>query len=260
MTSLHTESHQKQSISPFIDTNTPQLIVHCCHHKVATVWFLRILKAIANHYDLQFQRCEQDAFKADSNFFLQDHSEVDVSKLPPHRGSHIIRDLRDVIISGYFFHLWTPEEWVHRPNKKYDGMSYQQYLNSLDLKQGLIAEMERFAGRDFKGIIEWNYNLPEFIEIKYEDLIKDQKGVFTEIFKHYGFNDEAINVSLEIVEKFSFKNVAKRSVGEVGTKTHLRSGKPGEWKDIFDQQHKEKFKELFGDALVQLGYEKDNDW
>lgn len=260
MTSVSTKSNKTQTTSPFIDPNASALIVHCCHHKVATVWFLRILEAIANHYSLKFQRCKQDALQTDSDIFLQDHSEVDVSKLPAHRGSHIIRDPRDVIISGYFFHLWTPEKWVHKPNKKYNGMSYQQYLNSLDLEAGIIAEMERFAVKDFKGMIQWNYNLPEFMEIKYEDLIQNQQDIFTKIFTHYGFNREAIDVSLEIVEQFSFKNVSKRSVGDVKKQTHLRSGQPGEWKDIFSEQHKHKFKELFGDGLIALGYETDNDW
>ena len=40
----------------------------------------------------------------------------------------------------------------------------------------------------------------------------------------------------------------------------MRSGRSGEWKELFDKNHKQKFKELFGDILVKLNYETSNDW
>jgi hypothetical protein len=44
-------------------------------------------------------------------------------------------------------------------------------------------------------------------------------------------------------------------------KSHtFRSGKTGGWKNHFTDAHKKLFKDVAGDLLVQLGYEKDNDW
>ncbi len=40
----------------------------------------------------------------------------------------------------------------------------------------------------------------------------------------------------------------------------FRSGKTGEWKKYFTDEHKKIFKEVAGDLLVKLGYEKDNAW
>jgi hypothetical protein len=40
----------------------------------------------------------------------------------------------------------------------------------------------------------------------------------------------------------------------------FRSGKTGEWKKHFTDEHKKIFKEVAGDLLVKLGYEKDNNW
>jgi hypothetical protein len=40
----------------------------------------------------------------------------------------------------------------------------------------------------------------------------------------------------------------------------FRSGKTGEWKKHFTKEHKRIFKEVAGDLLVSLGYEKDSDW
>jgi hypothetical protein len=40
----------------------------------------------------------------------------------------------------------------------------------------------------------------------------------------------------------------------------FRSGKTGEWKKYFTEDHKNIFREAAGDLLVRLGYEKNNDW
>ena len=40
----------------------------------------------------------------------------------------------------------------------------------------------------------------------------------------------------------------------------FRSGKTGEWKKHFTEEHKKLFKEVAGDLLVRLGYEENNGW
>ncbi|MCU0533213.1 MAG: sulfotransferase domain-containing protein [Hydrococcus sp. Prado102] len=250
----------KKNNNLFTDKKNKFLILHCCHHKVGTAWFNNVLQGIAKEYELNYQHSSQDELKTNTDIFLQNHSIIDFSKLPPYKGSHMIRDPRDVIISGYFYHLWTQEEWAHIPKKQYNGMSYQEYLNSLDRENGIIAEIERFAGFDFKHMIKWNYENPQIIEIKYEDIIQNEQKIFYEIFKHYGFSEDTIKVSLKIAEKYSFKNVAKRNTGEINNKSHLRSGRSGEWKDYFKEDHKIFFKQILGDALIRLGYETNNDW
>jgi hypothetical protein len=44
-------------------------------------------------------------------------------------------------------------------------------------------------------------------------------------------------------------------------KSHtFRSGKTGGWREHFTEEHKTLFKEVAGELLVKLGYEKSNDW
>jgi hypothetical protein len=40
----------------------------------------------------------------------------------------------------------------------------------------------------------------------------------------------------------------------------FRSGKAGGWREHFTDEHKRLFKDVAGDLLVRLGYEKNNDW
>ena len=253
------KSYRRLTRTPFIDKKDKKLIIHCCYHKIGTYWLARILRGISDEYGMTFQNCEQYELRKRTDIFLEDHSCLDFSKLPPYVGSHMIRDPRDVVISGYFYHLWTNEDWAHIHRKEYGNLSYQQYLNSLDQDEGILAEIKRSIN-NIREMAAWNYNNPNFIEIKYEDLITNEQAVFYQIFKKYGFNEEAIQTSLKIAEGFSFKNMAKRAVGEKKKKSHLRSGKPGEWKTLFNEKHKSYFKELTRDAIVKLGYEISNDW
>ena len=45
-----------------------------------------------------------------------------------------------------------------------------------------------------------------------------------------------------------------------GKSRTFRSGKTGGWKEHFPREHRLLFKDVAGDLLVRLGYEKDNDW
>jgi len=246
--------------TPFINPEDQKLIVHCCYHKVGTAWFIRVLRRIARYYGLNFQRCEQSELKEDSDIFMEYMSRVDVKKLPTYIGSHMIRDPRDIVISGYFYHMWTKEEWAHIPRENLDNMTYQEYLQSLNQEEGLLAEMKGTSKEVIEEMSNWDYSNPNFFEFKYEDIIHHEKEVFYQIFKHYEFSEEAIQNCLSMSEKFSFNNKAKRKVGTIKSNSHLRSGRCGEWRDFFNENHKQQFKELFGDVLIKLGYETNNNW
>ena len=42
--------------------------------------------------------------------------------------------------------------------------------------------------------------------------------------------------------------------------SNFRSGKVGYWKEEFTENNKNHFKNLVGDFLIELGYEKDKNW
>ncbi len=251
---------RRNSRTLFNNHNPKKLIVHCCYHKVGTAWFIRVLRAISRCYGLKFQQCSQNDLKRNTDIFMEYMSRIDVAKLPNYVGSHMIRDPRDVVISAYFYHLWTKEEWAHIPRNSLNNQTYQEYLNSLSQEEGLLAEMEGTSKEVIEEMSQWNYNNPNFFEFKYEDIITNEPEVFSKIFQHYQFNQEAVENCIKIAGKFSFKNKSNRQEGIINQKSHLRSGRIGEWQEVFNQHHKRRFKELFGDLLINLGYEADNNW
>jgi hypothetical protein len=104
-------------------------------------------------------------------------------------------------------------------------------------------------------MLTWDYQQPEFMEIKYENLIEDRDLIlFHEIFTFLGFPGQAIPALLAIAYQNSLFS------GRLQKTLHIRSGKKGQWKQYFTPAHKERFIDLFGEALIQLGYEKDQTW
>lgn len=232
-------------------------IIHFTYHKMGTVWFSRILYEIASHYDLNFQKINDnlnDFDLSNNNIIFVNHSDIFLESDISFKGSHMVRDLRDVIVSGYFYHLKTTEKWANVPRSNLDGLSYKDYLNTLNLDDGLKIEIVNF--KDYalhRKMHSWNYKDERILELKYEEVIINQEELFTILFKHYGFNKNAIHYGLEVVERNSLKNKSKKD-------KHIRSGKPGEWKTYFKPEHKKLFKKNLGELLIELGYEKNFNW
>ena len=235
------------------------LIVHFSHHKAGTVWVQRVLKHLAARLGWRFQSCRQDELRADSDIFMQENSRVDLARLPRYRGSHIIRDPRDMVVSGYFYHLWCEEPWCLQPRDRFDGNSYQAALNSVSRARGIEMEIENCRST-FERMAGWNYHDPQLLEIRFEDLLDDQYAVFRAVFEHYGLSASQVEAGLALVEQFDFERTTGRPKGEEAERSHLRKGVAGDWRNHFEQAHIDEFKRRYPALLTQLGYEKDDAW
>lgn len=249
--------------SPFDPTVGSAVVVHATHHKAGGVWFAKILHGLADRYGLEFQLCEQPgSVKATSDIVFYWHSrDFDRARLEGRtfRGSHVIRDPRDLVVSAYHYHVWSHEAWLHVPRERFGGQTYHELLNSLSPHDGLLREI-RHSTRDIRDMARWDREQPEFIEVRYEDLIADEATWFDRIFRHYGFHDAAVADALDLVVRNSFSRVVGRPVGQEERGHHLRSGRPGEWREHFGPAHRELFNELVGEELIALGYEAGADW
>jgi hypothetical protein len=250
---------------PWSPDASARTIVHCSHHKVGTVWILGVLRHVAHAHGLDLAvrpSGSSGGALADLTFFedSNDFRDSDVGR--PYRGSHLIRDPRDVVVSAYFYHLWTEEAWAREPQERYDGKSYQQHLQGLTEPDGLLEQIRNAAV--VRRMVAWDYTNPNIHEMRYEDLVADEREEFTRLFRSYGFNDSAVVRAVELAHKHSFEAKTKRTIGEEtqtsDAPSHLRSGRPGQWRELFTPEHVACFKEVHGDAAVRLGYELNNDW
>lgn len=235
----------------------PYKIVIGTHHKTGTMWLDSIFRRVCMYHGLKYNFSDNKPTNNQYDIFFECHSSFDWDVLEqPFRGLHLIRDPRDVIISGCFYHQVSHEKWLKTPRTDLKGLTYQQAINRYEkLEDKILFEMEHVGYRTISDMLNWNYANPCFYEGKYEDLIGDSDlDLFYEIFKFLGFPGSAIPSVLAVAyNKSLFSGVKNQS-------PHIRSGKKKQWVNYFEKIHRKRFVELFGDGLLKLGYEKDNEW
>ncbi|MGA8261304.1 MAG: sulfotransferase domain-containing protein [Arenicellales bacterium] len=259
-----------------------------CYHKAGTKLLTKAFSEICAANHLRFRGCsgKQTQVPADADVILFRHSLIDVSRISkPFVGVHIVRDPRDVIVSGYLYHRRTTEQWCintdfsltppirrprvpssqeHRPRewkvsylKSLAGKSYQENLLQISQERGLMFEMDNHGAWTIESMMEWKYNMPNILEITFENLMNDYDGTLRRIFAHIGFSKSATDVGLKVAVRH---DLGRKSPQEIENMPHVSSPRTTKWRRYFSVQHKEAFLDRFGDVLVQLGYETDNNW
>jgi sulfotransferase 6B1 len=169
----------------------------------------------------------------------------------------IFRDPRDVVVSHVFY--VTDMEARHVHHEYYVSLSdFDARLNvSILGRPELDLEFPDIAAR-FAPYLDW-LNHPEVLTIHFEDLIHDRAATLTRIMDHL-----LARVPLQISSpKGTPRNLILDSLESSINPRHsptFRSGKTGEWKNYFTEEHKKIFKEVAGDLLIRLGYEKNHHW
>lgn len=228
------------------------------YHKTGTVWLRDIFLKISRKTGLPFTVSYIRDFVSTPHIYFHEESSFDPEIMDAQyfRGVHLIRDPRDIAVSGMFYHKKAKEPWLHQKYPEFNGMTYQEKINSYDnLDEQLLFEIENAALRNTNLMKEWDYSNNNFIEIKYENLINDSNlELFHDIFVFLGFRSEAILKCLNIAYGKSLFSQKKKKT------SHIRSGKTRQWEKYFKPKHKKKFYALHGDLLVRLGYEEDDAW
>lgn len=163
----------------------------------------------------------------------------------------IFRDPRDVVVSHVFY--VTDMEARHVHHDYYKSLpDFNARLNvSILGRPDSDAEFPDIAGR-FAPYFDW-LNQPEVLTIHFEDLIHDRAAALTRILDHL-----LIRAPLQTNRQLIL-DALETSINPKKSPT-FRSGKTGEWKKYFTDEHKEIFKDVAGNLLVKLGYETNNNW
>lgn len=223
---------------------------------MGTVWFRQVLLSVLRPYGLRQQEGKSAGIRPDTDLGVYaDAGTFERSQLgsKAFRGTHVIRDPRDLVVSGYEYHLKTTEPWALRPDAHYGGQSYQEHLRSISEHDGLMVELERMTASTAAAFGRWDYHQAEFLELRFEDAVSDEQATFAQVFRWYGFNDDALAIGMAAVDRLSLRRGG-------ALPDHARSGGAGEWRDRLAPEHVERFKTLTGDLVVRLGYETTPAW
>ena len=100
--------------------------------------------------------------------------------------------------------------------------------------------------------------------VKFEDLKIDTVSTFKKILHFYGIqlSEAKINKIVKLSEGRAgySKNIESSKVLPFGVSSNFRSGRIGDWKKDMHSRQIKRCKELLGDILIELGYEKNNNW
>ncbi len=163
----------------------------------------------------------------------------------------IFRDPRDVVVSHVFY--VTDMEARHVHHEHYQSLpDFDSRLNvSILGRSDTNIEFPNIADR-FASYLGW-LGRDEILAIHFEDLIHDRTATLTRIMEHF-----LARAPLQTPRQLILDSL-ETSINPEKSPT-FRSGKTGEWKKYFTEEHKKIFKNVAGDLLVKLGYEKNNDW
>jgi hypothetical protein len=166
----------------------------------------------------------------------------------------IYRDPRDVVVSHvhYVTEIWTSH--VHHDYYANTLQDFDKRLRASILGRPELTEID-FPGiqERFAPYLGW-LDRPEVLALRFEDFVQHKRETLEKIMAHAAGRGLVIGTegeaALDILEKAIDPNQSPT----------FRSGKVGGWKEHFTSEHKDLFKQVTGDLLVRLGYEKDPDW
>lgn len=245
-------------------------LIHCSYHKCLTGYFSTVFDILFNK--VFFLSKGYKHFDSDLNSFKANFEQYKVSSINNHtleldkigdfKMSRFVRDPRDMIVSGYFYHKRGAEAWCNiiNPTGSDDKIrnqkilaqmggehSFSSYLNSLSLEEGLLTEIE-FRRLHFEEMARFPIEDDRVIIFKYEDILGNESTVFNEIFDFYGLTRTQKAVGGYLAHRYSAEN-------QKGKKAHIRDPQSSQWKNVFTPKVEKRFNELFSDVLTVYGYD-----
>lgn len=155
---------------------------------------------------------------------------------------HIIRDGRDVAVSG----------WHH--NLRFNKAKFQQQFPSFDRYVAYLLQHHWLPyiqnARAFGGA-----NAGQYMELRYEDLHADGRKWTKQLLEFLAVDasDESVTRS---IEAGSFKTLtAGRDEGQENRESFFRKGVVGDWRNLFDERTHAFFIQHAGQLMQELGYD-----
>jgi hypothetical protein len=259
----------------------PQLIVFS-YHKSGTSLFLHVMTKVSKRLGLTLlnRYGMVDRLALEPDVILLPHSLLRAPLDRPYRAIRLIRDPRDIWVSGYLYHLrceeewcrntdldptppigWPkvdysvahwPEDWKRRYLERLGGRSYQQNLLNRSLADGLDFELEGYTGCTLATMREWTLNGADALDVKLEDVMADFDGAMLRIFAHFGFTAGQSQAALDVARSEDVRRMDDVAIGE---RPQIQSRTISKWRDVLPAAQIARFEESYGDLIRTLGYQ-----
>jgi hypothetical protein len=254
------------------------------YHKSGTTLLLHVMTRV----------CERLGLKLANHYGLVDQSDptADIVLLPhsllaqplerPYRAIRMVRDPRDIWVSGYLYHLRCDEEWctnadfdesqpiqwpridhsvAHRPEewkrdffRRLNGKTYQQNLLDRPREDGLQFELDGYTGWTMDAMRHWPRMKIDSLDLRLEDAMSDFDTCMLRIFKHFGFSKNQCAAALSVAKH---EDVRRMDEAEMARRPQISSRSISKWREFLDQDQIISFESSYGDLIATLGYDTD---
>jgi hypothetical protein len=260
---------------------SPQLICFS-YHKSGTTLLLHTMTKVSARLGLSLENHygQVEQVGPDADIVLLPHSVLRGSIARPYRAIRLIRDPRDIWVSGYLYHLRCDEEWcinvnldptlpigwpkvdhsvAHWPEawkrqylQRLDGRSYQQNLRDRSPAAGLDFELAGYTGWTLTTMREWTLNGLDALDVKLEDVMADFDGTMLRIFDHFGFTTAQSEAALEVARTEDVRRMDDRAMAQ---RPQIHSRTISKWREMLSPAQIADFEAAHGDLIRAFGYE-----
>lgn len=188
---------------------------------------------------------------------------------PIHKIIYIVRDPRDIIVSGafdfmFYYTFLRDKKILKLVRNLYFGKWIKiLYFKAIPLKFRVLKMYNtlRFGavGMDYLEL-NWGEHLKSYLNrdiliIRYEDLLSDSLNTAKEILRYLSYNKSEERIK-EDIAKQSFKNKKKEFElkGERVRAKHLRKGESGKWGNYITIEQSEIIKKDFSQMMKYFNY------
>jgi hypothetical protein len=160
----------------------------------------------------------------------------------------LYRDPRDICVS-YVRHVMDIDltHYHHDYYSSLPSFNARLMTSILDVPGG--DESIANISKRFDMYLDWLCR-EEVLSVRFEDLIHNRHDALERIITHYQARTYLPYATPESLE----------ACIDPSASPTFRAGGVGAWRACFTEEHKKIFKDVCGDLLVKLGYEKSNDW
>ena len=241
---LYSSFKEKTGIGKLID-------VFCSEYTTFPEWgYIDIFFLQNNKLHIVFPSPKLRRLPVDEILFIKlssllwTHQHASIIKLPllndVTHGIYVLRDGRDVVNSFIHYNV-LPERLKLELSYRYS--SIDEIYSDLDLFNKYVTHW-----RDH--VRSYLDNQSAFLCVRLEDIINKPSTTINKISRYL-----ELPVSTEKIKKeIQFNYLAQKAP------SHMRCGKIADWRNYYNQEHVQIFKDVAGDILVEAGYEKSKNW
>ncbi len=244
--------------------------------KSGNTWLARLLAevtdskiAVSNSSDVVNNADNTQERKG--NFLIHKvHVSENEEKLLDNKTVYIVRDVRDVLVSGFFhvnrwadnnnfgfcFKLYFSHE-VRKLNKKWQGNYVAEILNTVKLFA------RRLAGRKYTKIrvgswsqhVDFWSNQERVVVTRYEDLLEDTESELKRILNTIGILTSEVKIKQAVFnQSFKKKKADFKAVGDYKNVEFMRSGRVAGWREFLSPAQVRMIEKTHGDIMGKFGY------